>query len=66
MSNYELACTSCKHVERNEDAARCNNCGSSALSNDFSGLVIISDVENSEIAEQMSIKEPGSYALKVR
>ena len=36
------------------------------MSDDFSGLVIIFDPENSEIAKAMSIKEKGRFALRVR
>jgi RNA polymerase subunit RPABC4/transcription elongation factor Spt4 len=36
------------------------------LSDDFGGLVIIFDPDNSAIAKAMDIKEKGRYALKVR
>jgi DNA-directed RNA polymerase subunit E" len=44
----------------------CPNCKSSNLSDDWTGLVIIIDPENSEIAKKMNIKNPGKYALRVR
>ncbi len=44
----------------------CPKCKTANLSDDFSGLVIIFDPENSEIAKAMNIKEKGRYALKVR
>jgi len=44
----------------------CPKCRTTSLSDDFSGLVIIFDPENSVIAKAMNIKEKGRYALKVR
>ena len=44
----------------------CPKCRSTNLSEDFSGMVIMFDPENSAIAKAMSIKEKGRYALKVR
>lgn len=44
----------------------CPKCRTASLSDDFSGLVIIFDPENSVIAKAMNIKEKGRYALKVR
>jgi DNA-directed RNA polymerase subunit E" len=36
------------------------------LSDDWSGLVVIMDAENSEVAKRMGINAPGRYALRVR
>jgi len=44
----------------------CPRCKTASLSDDFSGLVIIFDPENSAIAKAINIKEKGRYALKVR
>jgi DNA-directed RNA polymerase subunit E" len=44
----------------------CGKCKSSSFSEDFSGLVVMFDPENSAIAKAMNIKEKGRYALKVR
>ena len=44
----------------------CPICGSSALSKDWSGYVVIIDPKGSIIAEKLGITLPGSYALKVR
>ncbi len=59
----EKACTVC-HTITKENV--CPKCKSTALSEDFSGLVIMFDPENSAIAKAMNIKEKGRYALKVR
>jgi DNA-directed RNA polymerase subunit E" len=44
----------------------CTRCKSTNFSEDFSGLVVMFDPENSAIAKAMNIKEKGRYALKVR
>lgn len=59
----EKACTNCHFITKQNI---CPKCKSSSLSDDFGGLVIIFDPENSAIAKVMNIKERGTYALKVR
>ena len=59
----ERACTNCHTITRE---AVCPKCKSTSLSDDFGGLVIVFDPENSAIAKAMDIKEKGRYALKVR
>ncbi|MEM3594039.1 MAG: transcription elongation factor subunit Spt4 [Candidatus Jordarchaeaceae archaeon] len=59
----EKACTSCHTITLGNI---CPKCKTPTLSDDFSGLVIIFDPENSAIAQAMKIKEKGRYALKVR
>jgi DNA-directed RNA polymerase subunit E" len=44
----------------------CVICGTTNLSDDWSGYLVIIDPENSEVAKRMNIKLPGRYALKVR
>lgn len=44
----------------------CPNCKARSLSDDFSGLVIILDPEESVVARAMKIKRKGRYALRVR
>ncbi len=44
----------------------CSRCKATNFSEDFSGLVVMFDPENSAIAKAMNIKEKGRYALKVR
>jgi len=46
--------------------ALCPKCKTATLSDDFSGLVIIIDPKESEIAKVMKINEKGRYALRVR
>lgn len=59
----EKACTNCHFVTKENV---CPKCRSTSLSEDFSGIVIVFDPENSAIAKAMSIKDKGRYALKVR
>ncbi|MCL2172781.1 MAG: transcription elongation factor Spt4 [Nitrososphaerota archaeon] len=59
----EKACSNC-HFLTKENA--CPKCKSSSLSEDYGGLVILFDLENSAISKAMSVKDRGHYALKVR
>ena len=56
------ACKGC-HLLSEENT--CPNCGA-ATSKNWSGLLTILDVSKSELAQQMNIQKPGTYALKVR
>jgi len=59
----EKACTTCHFITKDNV---CPKCKSPSLSDDFSGLVIVFEPEDSAIAKAMNIKEKGRYALKVR
>ena len=59
----EKACTNCHFITRENVCAKCK---STNLSEDYSGIVVMVDPENSSIAKTMKIKEKGRYALKVR
>ena len=59
----EKACREC-HIITTD--ALCPKCKTATLSDDFSGLIIIIDAEESEMAKVMKIKEKGRYALRVR
>ncbi len=56
----------CRECHRIVAGQTCPICGSSNLSSDWSGMVIVIDAEHSEIAKKMSIDLPDKYALKVR
>jgi len=58
----ELACRKCKTLTTGRI---CPNCKSKDLSPNWSRLVIINDVDSSNIAKTLDIKKPGRYALKV-
>ncbi|MDH7563305.1 MAG: transcription elongation factor subunit Spt4 [Candidatus Bathyarchaeota archaeon] len=59
----ERACPTCHVITRGNV---CPKCKSSSLSDDFAGLLIMLDPEDSIIAKATNIKEKGRYALKVR
>ena len=58
----QKSCTSCKMITNKE---RCDLCGSPTSSN-WSGLLIIIDPDNSDIAKELNIGLPGEYSLRVR
>ncbi len=58
----ELACRKCKTLTTEK---ACPNDGSTELSNDWSGLIIIIDPVKSQVARTLGIAKPGRYALKV-
>jgi DNA-directed RNA polymerase subunit E" len=59
----DKACKNCKFISK---GSVCPNCKSTNLSDDWSGLVVIMDPANSEVAKRMGISAPGRYALRVR
>jgi len=59
----ERACRECSYLTTE---TTCPNCKSTSFSDDYSGLVIIFDPENSAIAQAMKTTKKGRYALKVR
>lgn len=65
MAEDRLTCRECHRVVE-PDEEICPVCGSSSLTEDWAGYVIISHPEESEIAKEMEVTEPGAYALKVR
>ena len=59
----ELACKNCRFI--NVDTNICRNCGSTDLTKEWYGYVVIVDPEKREIAKRLEIKIPGKYALRV-
>lgn len=57
------ACKSCKKIYEGE---KCPECGAKEATAEFKGKIIILDPEKSEIAQKISIKKPGSYAIKIK
>lgn len=76
----EKACMKCMRIIMTDDKTKkskdadekaekeeiCEMCNSGALSEDWSGLVIILDPRRSEIAQKMGVDLADKYALKVR
>ena len=56
------ACTHCSFLTDKEQCPLCRN----PTSDNWSGLLIITDIENSEVAQELGITEPGEYDLRVR
>lgn len=59
----EKACRECSYLTTE---TACPNCKSTSFSDDYSGIVIIFDPENSAIAKAMKATKKGRYALRVR
>lgn len=57
------ACRYCKNM--NEETV-CPVCKNTEFSDDFSGLLVVLDAENSLLAEKLNTSESGNYALKIR
>ena len=61
-----LVCRDYHRVLEVDDGEQCPSCGSNSLTEDWAGYVVIAHPEDSEIAQEMEVAEPGRYALKVR
>lgn len=63
----EMACNNCKEVFVISKTKKpiCPNCKTSRLSENWGGLIIVIDAENSEIGRKMGVKKEGMYAIKV-
>ncbi len=62
-----LACRECHFVQEGAvEREACQSCGSTSLTEDWAGYVVVGHPEESQIADEMGITEPGTYALKVR
>ncbi|MCW4012426.1 MAG: DNA-directed RNA polymerase subunit E'' [Candidatus Bathyarchaeota archaeon] len=57
------ACRSCKNIS---DETVCPVCKGTEFSEDYSGLLVVLDPENSILAEKLDTTEEGQYALKIR
>jgi len=56
----------CRNCHRLTTTNLCPVCKSTNISEDWTGIAVIVDPENSEIAKTLKAKEPGRYALRVR
>ena len=57
------ACRYCKNIS---DESVCPVCKNTEFSDDYSGLLVVLDANNSILAEKLNTNEPGNYALKIR
>jgi DNA-directed RNA polymerase subunit E" len=58
----EKACKKCKLIYEGDT---CLNCGSTTVSDTFKGKVEIINPERSDIGNQLKVKKPGTYAIKL-
>lgn len=56
------ACTHCSLLTEKEQCPACRN----PTSSNWSGLLIVTDPEESDVARELGIDKPGEYALRVR
>lgn len=56
------ACTHCSLLSEKELCPVCKN----PTSQNWSGLLIVIDPENSDVAKELGITVPGEYALRVK
>ncbi len=59
------ACRKCRALAERE-AESCPICGSKDFTDDWEGMIVIINPEQSEIAKLLNITKPGRYAIKIR
>jgi len=64
MAQIEKSCRGCRFVSTG--AETCPSCGSSDLTDQWSGFVIILDAEKSDLAKIIEAKMPGKYAIRIK
>jgi len=62
--SVEKACRMCRYVSIG--AENCPVCGSSELTDNWAGFIIIINPETSQLAKYLDVKMAGKYALKVK
>lgn len=60
----EKACRMCRYVSMG--AETCPACGSSDLTDQWTGFIIITNVESSEMTKVLSAKMAGKYAVRIK
>ncbi len=59
-----IACKKCKALSE-PGTQVCPICGGTEFTEEWSGMVIIIDPENSQIAKILGVSKPGRYAIKL-
>ncbi len=59
----DKACKNCRMISA---GPVCPNCKQTNFSDDWTGLVVVLDPSNSEVARLMGINVPGRFAIRVR
>lgn len=57
------ACRNCRFISKEKT---CPNCRGTDLGENYSGLLIVLDIGNSELARKAAVSKKGRYALRVR
>ncbi len=63
MVVHEKACRNCRFITTED---KCPACGSTDLTDNWSGFVIILNPEKSELGKAMEVKLPGKYAVRIK
>jgi len=58
------ACKLCRTIV--EEGDKCPNCSSKELTEGFKGRIIVLNPEKSELAQKLTLKEKGNFAIKAR
>ncbi len=56
----------CRHCQNISEETVCPVCNNTDFSDDYSGLLVVFDPDNSILAEKLETTEAGNYALKIR
>ena len=59
----QKACKICNTIYEGD---KCPKCGSKESTENFKGRIVVFDLEKSEIAKKLGIKEKGNFAIKTR
>jgi len=59
----QKACKICNAIYEGD---KCPKCGSKESTESFKGRIVVFDLEKSEIAKKLGIKEKGNFAIKTR
>lgn len=57
------ACKGCNMIFEGE---KCPGCGGNDATDSFKGKIVVFKPEESEIAQRIKVKKPGTYAIKTR
>lgn len=63
MTVKDKVCRTCK---RFVEGSKCPLCNQSSFSRSWKGIVVVTDPNESEVAQLLNIKAPGKYCLWVK
>ena len=56
----------CKHCKLFVEGDKCPSCNGDSFATSWQGRIFVQDVAQSSIAEKISLKVKGEYAIKIR